>query len=238
MVRGTLLLFAGLLSLAVITTVSVVIAEEGGSSGAKRPLDLPVGKPGEAEEEEDAPETISFWGSELEGDAFFWCFPAYSFCGVSTVFEGIKDQVQSSVNQLSRRVKFALVAYNTQTYVWRQRSQLATPSNKANAISWMSTLTTAESECLLDAGLTTINICNATRKPHRIMVFLGGNSPSCSGATGSSYAATCLTEITGANSKRVPINTVYVADVYTSGQQFWRDLADANSGTFNEVRVN
>ena len=52
-----------------------------GAGGANqlRPLDLPAGGPGGQEDDEDAPETISFFGSEYEGDAFFWCFAAYEF---------------------------------------------------------------------------------------------------------------------------------------------------------------
>lgn len=234
--RGILILAVVLLPILGIAAFNAAVAEEP-NSGVKKPLDLPAGKAGTSEEEEDAPETISFWGSELEGDAFFWCFPAYSFCGDTSVFGTIKDEIAAGVNQLSRRVKFDLVAYNDQTYVWQRRSVYATPSNKAGAIGWMDTLGTKESECLLDAGLTTIAICNATKKPNRVMIFMGGNAPACStsGSSGSTYATQCLNEITGANVRRVPINTVYVADVYTTGQQFWRDLAAANNGSFSEV---
>ncbi len=70
------------------------------------------------------------------------------------------------------------------------------------------------------------------------MVFLGGNAPSCQTVSSDFYPSLCLTEITGANTRRVPIHTVYVADVYTDGQQFWRELADANGGTFSEVTSN
>ena len=38
------------------------------------PLDLPrVGAGVAADDEEDAPECITFYGSEYEGDGFFWC---------------------------------------------------------------------------------------------------------------------------------------------------------------------
>jgi hypothetical protein len=49
------------------------------ASGAKRPLDLPAGGTGTTAEDEDLPETINFFGSEYEGDGFFWCFSAYEF---------------------------------------------------------------------------------------------------------------------------------------------------------------
>jgi len=36
---------------------------------ARRPLDLPSGGSGDDEDDEDAPETINFWGGAYEGDA-------------------------------------------------------------------------------------------------------------------------------------------------------------------------
>ena len=51
----------------------------GETAGAKRALDLPAGGPGTGEDDEDAPETIHFYGSEYEGEAFFWCFHAFNF---------------------------------------------------------------------------------------------------------------------------------------------------------------
>ncbi len=129
MPRDALVLFASLLAIALFATLRGVVAEEG-SPGAKRPLDLPVGNYGEVAVE-DVPEIVSFWGSELEGDGFFWCFPAYIFCGNTLAFEGIKDQVAAAVNQLGRRTKFTLVAYNYDTIVWRRTAQFATKVNKA-----------------------------------------------------------------------------------------------------------
>ncbi|MCI0650579.1 MAG: hypothetical protein L0Z55_01705 [Planctomycetes bacterium] len=214
---------------------SPIYSEESESS-AKQPLDLPAGGQGTSEDDEDAPETIVFYGQEIEGDAFFWCLPAYSFCGDTTVFEAIKAEVTDSVNSLSVRSKMDLVAYNSETYVWRPRAQNASQSNKASAISWMDTLTTTESQCLLPAGLTTIDISNACNREGKNMIFLGGNSPHCGASTGAAYEEQCLEELTAANSERTPLHTVFVAAVYTSGQSFWESLAAMNGGTYSVVQ--
>ena len=70
--KQVLLLFALIPALAI---TSWAFTEE----YAKKPLDLPAGGVADEEEDEDAPETISFYGGEYEGDAFFWCFAAYEF---------------------------------------------------------------------------------------------------------------------------------------------------------------
>jgi hypothetical protein len=70
-----LLLLAAFVPVLVWSSISFT----GESTGVKRPLDLPAGGEGTSAEEEDIPETINFFGSEYEGDGFFWCFSAYEF---------------------------------------------------------------------------------------------------------------------------------------------------------------
>ncbi len=40
---------------------------------------LMAGGSGSGEDEEDAPEVISFYGLEIEGDSFNFCFAAYAW---------------------------------------------------------------------------------------------------------------------------------------------------------------
>ena len=48
------------------------------SSDLKQPLDLPSGS-GSVEEEEDSPESIVFYGMEIEGQSFHFCLAAYAW---------------------------------------------------------------------------------------------------------------------------------------------------------------
>ncbi|MEM7263371.1 MAG: hypothetical protein AAF488_15385, partial [Planctomycetota bacterium] len=63
----SLVLVFGILS----ATTGWIVAQDSGT--ARRPLDLPTPGAGSEEEDEDAPESITFYGSEYEGDGFFWC---------------------------------------------------------------------------------------------------------------------------------------------------------------------
>lgn len=67
-----------LLLLALVPAFAFAVWADEGVVG-KTPLDLPAGGLGSDDDDEDAPETINFFGSEYEGDAFFWCFAAYEF---------------------------------------------------------------------------------------------------------------------------------------------------------------
>ena len=151
-----------LVSLGLATTVIGSDGTDGLGLG-KRALDLPAGGLGDEEESEDAPESIVFYGTEFEGDAFFWCFPAYGFCGETTVFSAIRTEVRSALDQLSPRAWMAFVGYNTATpSVWSYQAKKATTANKANAVNWMNTLVPIESHCLLEGALTTLQIANMT----------------------------------------------------------------------------
>ena len=67
-----------LLVLALVPVLSFALFADGTAS-SKKPLDLPAGGIGTSDDDEDAPETIQFYGSEYEGEAFFWCFHAFNF---------------------------------------------------------------------------------------------------------------------------------------------------------------
>ena len=98
----------------------------------KRALDLPSGGLASAEEDEDNPETISFYGQEFEADAFFWAVPAYGFCGETVALNLIKQEVNDGLAQLSPVSWMGLVAYNTPSpLIWSPQAKKATPPNKA-----------------------------------------------------------------------------------------------------------
>lgn len=206
------------------------------SNVVKAPLDLPAGKIASSDKDEDSPESIIFYGAEVEGDSFFWCIPAYGFCGDTTPFELIKQEVTTSLNQLSPRSWFSIVGYNSATYVWSYVGLRATPGNKASAIAWMTMLVPVESHCLLDAALTTLQISHATHGQQKSLMIVGARAPSCGGNAGEAYASTCLTSITAANLENSTINTIYVTSPFYSGEAaFYQNLAAMNQGQFEQI---
>ena len=69
----------GYLSLALCLAMVAFTTVSSQERPGKTPLDLPVGGSGSGEDEEDAPEVISFYGLEIEGDSFNFCFAAYAW---------------------------------------------------------------------------------------------------------------------------------------------------------------
>jgi hypothetical protein len=81
-------------------TTGWIVAQSDGT-GVKRPLDLPSGGKGDDEDEEDAPETISFYGGEYEGDGFFWCLDKSGSMDWGNLIGQLKSEMSESLNQLS-----------------------------------------------------------------------------------------------------------------------------------------
>lgn len=192
------------------------------------PLDLPAGGPGRAEDDEDAPELITFYGNEFEGDGFYWCLDtSYSMSGDDRLAT-LQAEVSSAIAALSARAQFSLVAFNSTTNVWSPTSVRATAAHKATAIGWVQGLTATGWTCLAPAGVAIVEIANDATARSKSVFVVGDGQPVCDGAD---TGAQCLTEITAANWRRLPIHTLYVASD-SAGIAFMQALAAANDGSF------
>lgn len=197
-------------------------------SGKPRPLDLPSGGGGNGDDEEDAPETILFYGNDYEGDAFFWCLDKSGSMDWGGAMEDLKQEVTASVNSLSPEAEFSLVAFSSNTLTWSPVPKRATPAQKAAAVAWVNTLVPDGWTCLAPAAVTTLQICNQSSKPGRQLIILSDGVPTCDSVDTSNQA---LLEITAANWQQVPIHTIYINDD-SEGISFMQLLASQNFGSF------
>ena len=224
----TLLALFGLVGLLVGTNSNWIAAQDGASSSsARQPLDLPSGGKGEDEDEEDAPETISFYGGEYEGDGFFWCLDRSCSMGWGGLLGILKSEMQESINSLTENSEFSVVAFGDYTTVWSQQPKEATPSNRGQATSFVNTLSAEGSTAMGPAAVQLVNISNMCDKENKQIIILSDGSPNNPGATET------LSMISSANWQRTPINTVYIGGD-SNGAGFMQGLAAANGGTFNQ----
>ena len=223
--RVQVLLLMGLLLIFMPVAVGTLLSAD--EIGLRKPLDLPAGGAGVDDEEEDAPEAISFYGSEFEGDCFVFIVPAYGFCGETVIFDMIRQEVAQTLNQLS--------AAST-TYIWRPECCSASPGHKASAQAWMGTLAPIENHCLLDAALAGLGLAQQAPGAYKQVIICGAREPYCNGSGGGSYADICLESITAANSENLPIHTIYFTSSFYSGEEaFYINLSAMNGGTFRQV---
>lgn len=193
----------------------------------KKPLDLPSGGRGTDADEEDAPETIAFYGGEYEGDAFFWCLDRSCSMGWAGEIEVLKEETREAISSLSESADFSLVAFGSSTVVWSPIPRAASAGAKAGAQQWVQALVPTGATCLGPAAIEILSIAQMSDQEHRQLIVVSDGVPTCGSP------ASTLTAITGANWERIPINTIYIASD-AEGAGFMQSLAAANGGTFRQ----
>ncbi|MEM7260968.1 MAG: hypothetical protein AAF488_03195 [Planctomycetota bacterium] len=198
----------------------------------RRPLDLPSPGAGDDEDDEDAPESITFYGSEYEGDAFFWCLDRSGSMSVGGQLETLKAECTRSINQLSARAEFSVVSFSSNHSAWSSTPRRANSGNKSSAISWVNSLVADGWTCLATAGVATIQIANLSSKQRKQILILGDGEPICGGTDTSAQS---LISITSANYEQIPIHCLLIS-TGSQGASFFQQLALQNGGTFTLIQ--
>lgn len=224
--------------LVLVALVAVAVPLQGfasdsiGNSG-RGVLDLPSGGESSRDDsEEDSPESIVFYGGEYEGDCYVFVFPAYGFCGDTTVFANIRVEVTNALNQLSSQADFDLIGFNATTFAWQPAVVEANAANKGSAIAWMNTLVPVEQHEIVEATVTALGISQAADSQAKQMIVCGARAP----FGGDGAISNALIQITEANYESTPMHTVYFSTPFYSGEEsFYQQLASMNGGTFKHV---
>ncbi len=219
--------------LAAATTLSSVLPSRDSvgyspTPEVRRPLDLPSGGRGD-DEEEDAPETITFYGTNYEGDAFVWCLDTSDSMNTGGKLGILKANVNEAIGDLSDSSEFGIVHYNNNHTRWQPVPRPATAAYKGLAQSYVNTLAAEGQTCTGPAGIDALALLRMSDNEYRRMILVSDGVPICGGVNTASDA---LADITGANTSRDPIDTVYIGND-AGGQAFMQQLAAQNNGTFN-----
>jgi len=193
----------------------------------KRPLDLPRGGQGYEEEEEDIPETITFYGGSYEGDGFFFCLDKSGSMMIGDAISEMKSEVTDAISELTEQSEFALVAFSTGWISWSPRPKVGNTANRILSTAWVQSLEVGGSTHLATACIETIRLCNMSEKEHKQIILLSDGEPSSPGPDET------LSSVTSANWRRTPIHTVYLG-CQIAALQFMQQLAAANGGEFSQ----
>ena len=197
------------------------------------PLDLPrVGAGVAADDEEDAPECITFYGSEYEGDGFFWCLDKSCSMGWAGEIETLRTEVTQSILQLSSHAEFGLNAFSSNTIAWALSPQRASASRKSSATEWINSLQAEGWTCLAPAAVQIVQIAHQSTKRRRQILILGDGQPWCDSID---TGPQCLADISAANYESVPVHTLYIS-ASSEGVPFFQQLSQENGGTFTLVQ--
>ena len=228
--------FSWLLVLVALVAVAFPLqgfASDSAGSNERGVLDLPAGGASKKDsEEEDSPESIVFYGGEYEGDCYVFVFPAYGFCGDTTVFANIRAEITNALGQLSSDADFDLIGFNSTTFAWSPAVVEANAANKGSAIAWMNTLVPVEQHEIIEATVTALGISQAADSQAKQMIVCGARAP----FGGPEAISAGLIQITESNYESTPMHTIYFSTPFYSGEEsFYQQLANMNGGTFKPV---
>jgi len=208
-----------------------------GGGGTKDNLDLPFDAIGENQEEEDAPEIVTFYGQQLEGDGLFYVVDKSGSMQDSGELGIAKRELVRNITEFSERVQFGIVFFDANVTKFPSSGMPAdaNPGMKSSAISFVNAIPGGAGSCCqqgMAAGLQMANMATAKRK---VLVYLGDGGGTCQGADESTYLKNTLGAVAAQNFQRIQINTIGILNPGPINEDFMKRLASGNGGTYRRV---
>ncbi|MBI4602926.1 MAG: hypothetical protein HY721_13295 [Planctomycetes bacterium] len=220
----------------------------------KANLDLPFDAVGErAQEEEDAPEIVSFYGMTLEGDAFI-----YILCGRGEMWlvgelEVARREVLRNIREFRPETEFAIVYYDSRgpkLFPAEGRPVKASARTKEAAeafldkLAWDGEFTAWMEEPFREA----FRLADRTAARRKRIIYVSDGDDEVYKpiakfvASTPEFAHELVARITAMNVKRVPVDCVDVSEVDSGGPGsaqalFLQDLAAMNGGQYKAAHT-
>ncbi len=192
----------------------------------KRPLDLPAGGGG-PQEDEDAPESIHFFGGTYEGDGFFFLLDVSgSMYGVRLVL--LKEEFARSIASLSQASEFGAVAFSDWVRAFSHRPVRATRQQKRQAAAWVDELRAIGTTHMLAGARTLLPIAHRSKKRHRIIIAVGDGLPT------DPDPQETLVAIVSENVRRIPWNTILIGSS-NAAVEFMSSLSNLTGGVYRHI---
>jgi hypothetical protein len=234
----SLSLVAFLVSVCVLLlSPSSLKAQAVGGAGIKENLDLPFDALGQAEDEEDAPEIVTFYGQQLEGDGFFYVIDRSSTMQNAGELDRAKKEVVKNISEFSDRVQFGVVFFDADVRKFPSSGQPAdaNPGMKQSGTNFVQSTPGGSGTCCQKAISAILQMANQATSKRKVIVYLSDGGGTCNGGDEPSYLRQTVTLATSQNYQRIPINTIGVIELGQVQEAFMKQLASSNGGTYTRI---
>lgn len=217
--------------------------EGGGDLGLKTNLDLPYNAGGDTEEEEDAPEIITFYGGVYEANAVVFCLDESGSMKKNNRWTLQRREVTRAVSELSPEAEMGLVFYSREISAFRDTLVKAMANNKAAAIAFMNRRQPDGGTCIAQGVIKSLRMLQSSQSKYRSVIVAGDGKPSenCLGSVGSRgdprFYRRLLQQTARANpGMQIRVHTIFVGTASDSDAiNFMKSLAQLHNGTFRAV---
>ena len=217
---------------ALFLTSSALDAQSLGGAAAKQNLDLPVNARTDDREDEEAPETVSFYGQLFESEVVVFVVSREGGMQVRGDLDVVKRELVNAISEFSQRMQFGIVFYDGGVEQFRRRVVTATAESKATAINFIGSIPGGGGSCINEGLMSALRLAILASGTHKAVIYIGTGSGFCQGANQEAYLLHALQTTTRvAHAGNIQVNTIGVAQSNLCGAEFLRQVARSNGGT-------
>jgi len=212
----------------------------GQDASLKANLDLPYNAQGDAEEEEDAPEVVVFFGQSYEANALVFALDQSGSMSENGRWQLQTREVNKAISELTERVDLGVVYYSSTVNAFREVPIRAIALNKTAAHGYIASRQPAGDTCLAEGLVKALEIVRKSEAKHKVVVVTSDGKPDIC-ATGHQASPSeiegLIQKTVAANpGRQVTVHTIWVgAGTDNEAITFMKKLAAAHGGTFRQV---
>ena len=208
--------------------------------GLKPNLDLPfdAGLFNDDTEDEDAPEIITFYSQQFEGDGIFYAIDRSGSMQNSGELDIAKREVSKNIREFSNRVQFGVVFFDRGIAKFPSggRPTEANSAMKAAGLNWLQSIPGGGGSCVQQGLIEALKFANTSSASRKVVVYVGDGGGTCNGANEQTYLNQTLSVVKSQNYQRAQVNAVGVLQIGNIQDNFLRSLASGNGGTYTKIQ--
>lgn len=203
--------------------------------GTKDNLDLPVDARGEIDPDvENPPEIVIFYDQQFETDGMFYVIDRSGTMQDSGELAIAKREMIRNISEFSEHLQFGIVFFDANVTKFPSSGQPAEASQamKASATSYVQSMPGGGGTCSEQGIIAGLQMANRASCQRKVLVYLGDGGGTCQGANEATYLQRALAAITASNYQRIQINCIGILNPKRICEEFMKQLAAANGGTY------
>ena len=203
----------------------------------KANLDLPfdAGLLNDDTEDEDAPEIITFYSQQYEGDGIFYTIDRSGSMQDRGELRIAKREITRNIMEFSGRVQFGIVFFDLGILKFPSngRPTEASASMKASGMSWVKSVQGGRGSCCQQGLIEVLKFANQSSASRKVIVYVGDGGGTCNGSNEPNYLNQTLGIVKAQNYQRAQVNAIGVLmQGRASQEKFLKSLAAGNGGTY------
>ncbi len=224
-----------------LSPLALVNAQSLAGGALKANLDLPfnAGLFNDDGEDEDAPEIITFYSQQYEGDGIFYAIDRSGSMRDSGELDIAKREVGKNIREFSSRVQFGIVFFDLgiTKFPAGGRATEASSAMKAAGTNWLQSIPGGSGSCCKEGLMEALKYANTSSATRKVVVYVGDGGGTCSlsGGGEDSYLKQTLSMVKSQNFQRAQVNTVGVLQLNNLRENFLRSLASGNGGSYVKI---